>query len=228
MPKHLSIDNALDGNLKPVKDSDGTPCALEISSDKARVKSLEISGEAEGQTPTTGDGLATKQYVDDNAGGGGYWIQSWSARFYTRYDNWFYGSSLYGLNNFQWSTNRASSTLEYTWLDSWNPQLVVPKDCTLKEYNYTGSFSSSQTYQAALVKIPKPTYGSDATFNMEQIGSTQEVVATSNRPYSLGETGLSENLVAGDMLLPALRRTTTDNSTYYYFYMCFSIVCEVS
>tara|TARA_R110002012_G_scaffold1423_4_gene6051 strand:- start:1871 stop:2503 length:633 start_codon:yes stop_codon:yes gene_type:complete len=75
MPKHLSIDNALDGNLKPVKDSDGTPCALEISTDKARVKSLEISGEAKGQTPTTGDGLATKQYVDDNAGGSSnyYW-----------------------------------------------------------------------------------------------------------------------------------------------------------
>lgn len=76
MPKHLSIDNAIDGNLKPVKDSDGTPCALELSTDKARVKSLEISGEAKGQTPTTGDGLATKQYVDDNAGGGSdfYWI----------------------------------------------------------------------------------------------------------------------------------------------------------
>ena len=228
MSKSLSIDNALDGSLKPVKDSDGTLSALEVSTDKARVKSLEISGEAKGQAPTTGDGLATKQYVDDNAGGTAYWIQSWSARFYTRYDNWYYGSSLYGLNNFQWSTNRTSSTLEGTWLDSWNPQLVVPKDCTLKEYNYTGSFSSSQTYQAALVKIPKPTYGSDATFNMTQIGSTQEVEATSNRPYSLGETGLSENLVAGDMILPALRRTTTDNSTYYYFYMCFSIVCEVN
>ena len=68
MSKHLSVDNAIDGNLKPVKDSDGTSCALEISSDKARVKSLEISGEAKGQTPTTGDGLATKQYVDDNSG----------------------------------------------------------------------------------------------------------------------------------------------------------------
>lgn len=228
MPKHLSIDNAIDGNLKPVKDSDGTPCALELSTDKARVKSLEISGEAKGQPPTTGDGLATKQYVDDNAGGTSYWIQAWTSRFYNRYNNWYYGSSLYGLGYHQWSTSRSSSTLETTWLDSWNPQLVVPKDCTLKEYNYTGTFTSAQTYQVALVKIPKPTYGSNATLNMTQIGSTQEVEATAYNQYALGETGLSVALAKGDMILPALRRTTTDNSTTYYFYQCFSIVCEVS
>ena len=160
--------------------------------------------------------------------GGGYWIQTWSSRFYTRYDNWFYGSSIYGPNNHQWSTNRASSTLESTWFDSWNPGIVVPKDCTLTEYSYTGSFTSAQTYQVALIKIAKPTYGSDTTLNMTQMGSTQEVVATANNQYSLGETGLSVSLEKGDMILPALRRTTTDTSTYYYFYQSFSIVCEVS
>ena len=44
MSKPLSIDRAVDGNLKPVKDSDGTMTALEVSTDKVRVKALDIAG----------------------------------------------------------------------------------------------------------------------------------------------------------------------------------------
>ena len=45
MSKPLSIDKAVDGNLKPVKDSDGTLTALEISTDNVRIKNLEVSGD---------------------------------------------------------------------------------------------------------------------------------------------------------------------------------------
>ena len=30
----MSVDTPIDGNLKPLKDSDGTPCALELSTGK--------------------------------------------------------------------------------------------------------------------------------------------------------------------------------------------------
>ena len=43
--KTLSIDRAVDGNLKPVKDSDGILTALEVSTDNVRVKNLEVTGE---------------------------------------------------------------------------------------------------------------------------------------------------------------------------------------
>ena len=43
--KALSIDRAVDGNLKPVKDSDGTMTALEISTDNVRIKNLEVLGD---------------------------------------------------------------------------------------------------------------------------------------------------------------------------------------
>ena len=43
--KALLIDKAVDGNLKPVKDSDGTLTALEISTDNVRIKNLEVSGD---------------------------------------------------------------------------------------------------------------------------------------------------------------------------------------
>ena len=45
MSKPLSIDRAVDGNLKPVKDSDGTLTALELSTDNVRVKNLEVLGD---------------------------------------------------------------------------------------------------------------------------------------------------------------------------------------
>ena len=45
MSKHLSVDNALDGNLKPVNDSYGSLTALEVSTDNVRVKNLEVLGE---------------------------------------------------------------------------------------------------------------------------------------------------------------------------------------
>ena len=43
MSKPLQTDNPLDGNLKPVKDSDGVVSALEISTENVRVKNLEVS-----------------------------------------------------------------------------------------------------------------------------------------------------------------------------------------
>ena len=45
MAKDLQIDRAVDGNLKPVKDSDGTLTALEKSTDKVRTKALDVIGD---------------------------------------------------------------------------------------------------------------------------------------------------------------------------------------
>jgi len=45
MLKALQIDKAVDGNLKPVKDSDGTLTALEVSTDNVRIKNLEVLGD---------------------------------------------------------------------------------------------------------------------------------------------------------------------------------------
>ena len=43
--KTLQINKAIDGNLKPVKDSDGTLTALEVSTNNVRVKNLEVLGD---------------------------------------------------------------------------------------------------------------------------------------------------------------------------------------
>jgi len=228
MSKPLSIDKPLDGNLKPVKDSDGTMSALELSGDKVRVKGLEVLGEAKGQTPTTGDGLATKQYVDDNAGGTAYWVQQWNSRIYTRYNKWYLPNSTYGLSYYQWATTTNTTTLPSTWSDSYNPQIVIPKDCTLQSYNFTGTYNSTQTLEVALMTGEAPTFGSAGDWNMTQVGATQSVViGTSNVQNTVGQTGLSVSLNAGDNLIPYMRRSTTDTSSYYYFKGSFSIVCTI-
>jgi len=228
MPKTLSIDKAVDTHLKPVKDSDGILTALELSTDKARVKSLEISGVATGQTPTTSGELATKGYVDDNAGGTSYWIQTWAGRQYTRYDNWYFPSTTWSTTSTNWNSSFNSSSLPTAWYDSYAPQIVVPKDCTITEYTFTGNFQYTNTYQFALMKGTHPTFGSAGDYSLSQIGVTQEETsATANIYYEVGQTGLSVSLERGDMLLPTWRRTTEDTSTYRYLEMTFSIVCEI-
>ena len=48
MSKSLHIDKPVDSNLKPVKDSDGTNSALEVSTDTVRVKNLVVAGTTTG------------------------------------------------------------------------------------------------------------------------------------------------------------------------------------
>ena len=46
--KNLTLDNPVDEHLKPVKDLDGTSTAIELSTDKIRVKDLEVTGTTTG------------------------------------------------------------------------------------------------------------------------------------------------------------------------------------
>ena len=50
--KQLIVDHSIDSHLKPVKDSDGNICSLELSADKVRVGDFEVTGTATGITHT--------------------------------------------------------------------------------------------------------------------------------------------------------------------------------
>ena len=157
------------------------------------------------------------QLTNNGATADNRWRYHQNARFYTRYDNWYYPSSVYGMNSVNWSTTSSSSTKRTTWLDAYNPCLVMTDDITLTEYYFYGNFTSSQTYELCMLKGTGVTYGSAGDYSLSDIGSTQSVSATSNILYKIGETGLSVSLSAGDIIIPALRRTTTDTSSYTYF-----------
>ena len=84
MAKALSIDKAVDKHLKPVKDSDGTMTALEISTDAAKVNDLTVMGEVkesltvERDTTIGGDVILTssKKLILDNGEGSDTYITS--------------------------------------------------------------------------------------------------------------------------------------------------------
>ena len=48
--KALQIDRAVDGNLKPIRDADGTMTGMELSTDTLRVNNLEVMGELKYQS----------------------------------------------------------------------------------------------------------------------------------------------------------------------------------
>lgn len=198
MPKDLRIDNALDGNLKPVKDSDGTPCALEVSTDKARVKSLEISGEAKGQTPTTGDGLATKQYVDDNAGGSSdfYWILH--AGF--NYSSTAPAKVYIPLNGYILEAEGYSSRNEYQ-------VVIVPYDGYLQKViarseQNCGSVTVGLHISADNTEAPASTASHTVTVDM----STDDISTT----FAFGE---SASLSAGEVIAISFTPTNDSNDT---------------
>ncbi len=164
------------------------------------------------------------------AGGGGgggadTWTYQTGARWQTRNNNWYYPNSAYGPNFYIWSTNFSSTSLKTQWEDNRNPQIVVPKNLTLKSYKARGYFSSSQTYQLALL-TGTPSYGSAGNTILSQVGSTQTNNMTANIQNEFGEDGLNVSLSAGDMLVPALRRTTANTTANYYFYFNFLLIGE--
>lgn len=179
-------------------------------------------------TPSADTHVATKKYVDDNAGGTVYWMPQFSGRFYTRNLNWYFPSSSYGATYFNWSGSSGSTSLPTALNDGWNPMITIPKACTLTDYTFQGNFTNSQTYEVALLYGTKDNgFGAAGDYSLTQVGATQSQVATSAYQYQLGQSGLSVALAAGGVLMPVCRRTTTDTTSVYYFEMVFSFIAEV-
>ena len=154
-----------------------------------------------------------------SGGGASYWTPQWSTRYYTYASNWMSPSTTYGASYYQWNKNNGTSLLT-NWVDSNNPVIVVPRNCTLNTYSLLGRATSSETYQLALL-TGTPNYGSVGDTSLTQVGSTQTINATANIQNKLEETGLTVSLSQGDILIPMLRRTTNTSATYKFWYAVF-------
>ena len=173
--------------------------------------------------------------VDLSSGGGGKWIWESSFRWYTRYDDYYTYSNLYGARTVNWSKSHAS--IPYWWSAAYNPGIVVPQDCTLTSYMGFGKFTSNQTYELKVYVIHQDTpvnnfsYGSAFAVgdgDLTQIGSTQTQATTSTGAmYKVGQTGLSVSLKEGDIIWPFLRRTTSNTASYYFWYCNFQLIATI-
>jgi hypothetical protein len=177
-------------------------------------------------SPVSGQTLA---YVP--AGTGLSWINpvdkcdwQWNARWYTRYDDYFYPNSSYGMNEPNWSTS--SSSAKTTWLAYHMPPFVAPFAFTLRECFLRGAPSASATFELILKKGTPSWANSSSATTISNIGTLETLSCTSGRKNELGQSALSVSVAKGDILVPQLRRTTSNSSSYIYFLGVFSIVGE--
>ena len=232
---YLALQTEANGESKIwTYDAGGTDAHLEINADgditlDAASGNIYVKDAGGNYTPGSDYEIATKKYVDDNSGGTNNHILTFTARANTRYDNWYFPSSLYGPYYYAWTSSQNSSSLPTVWYDSYNPNLVVPVAMTLKSYHFYFNCSAhTENLEFATLKGTGVTYGSAGNYTLSNVGATQAVtIGTSNILYKAEQTGLSVSFAAGDIVMPTLRRTTLDTSDFKYVEISWSAVFEV-
>lgn len=205
MAKTLTTEHQLDSSLKPLKSGEELS-SLELCSqgNGARVTGdLEITGGfGKGDTPTAGNHLATKQYVDDNAGGdttltwsktvGGYKTNNNSASYY-----YF----AYYTNENLWSNSDTSPTsITYTDVNSYEWEAIA--DGTLTKISVSLRASDTGTTDPVKFYVFKGTPADDSsTTTLTQIGLTDAITPVASKQMVHSKTISSSNTFsAGDKL----------------------------
>jgi hypothetical protein len=175
-------------------------------------------------------GTASQQSIKAYVDGKQKWLQCIPFRYYTKYDNWYYPSTIYGPSYYNWSSTGNSSGQRLSHLDSWHPCIVVPHNMTLTEYWFQGNVTSGQDYEHVLLRgaLPASGFGSAGDYIYSTVGAVQQTTMTASIQYKIGQSGLSQLLVAGEILCPAMRRTTADTSSTYYMEGCLILVATVN
>ena len=243
-----TLDNAIGGNaahltLDPLGEINLTP-RTEVKSDtplKIKEKASAVAdtatyGQLWVKTATPNELYFTTDDGDDiqltsgtsTAGGGGTdtYCFSCTAKCRTQYNNWYYPNTAYGISYYYWLTTLSSTSLATSWYDSYVPGWIVPRDGEVKSYTIIGNISTTDTWEWAILKGTGVTPGSAGNWTLSNVGATQSAGGTANIIYKWEQTGLSTSVSAGDMLLPAFRRTTDNDSSYSYCEMGLSIIME--
>jgi len=177
-------------------------------------------------TKDTSTGNAVFKAAAGGGGGTQYWRPQWSAKMYTKSDNFYYPAFAEGPNSERWSNTWSNDSFEDDWPDDWSPQIIVPADCTLTEMALYGNPTSTQTYQMLLGYGTPDWDGVAGNTTLTQVGSGISKACTSGVYEKMEATGLSVSLSKGDILVPQFRRTTTDTTAIYYFEGVFMIEAE--
>lgn len=140
-----------------------------------------------------------------------------TARMYTRYNYYYYPNVTYGINYYNWNSTLSSVSPASVWAATYNPMYYVPFDCTIKEVYIVGEISSTQTIEFRLLH-GTPTYNSVSSTSLSDSGLIVNTSVTTGQRTRRGTANLNLSLSAGDILIPAMRRSTNPSSnTYAYF-----------
>lgn len=169
------------------------------------------------------------------AGGGGGTQQAafnFSARWYSRYNYWYFPSTTYGHSDLNWRTSFNSTSFPQSWSATNNPVFVAPKAFTLTSFQSYGnvSLSGQSTVDCELALLKgTPSYGNAGSISLSQVGTTRQMTHNTGRMVAMSQnvTGNQNASIAqGDILIPCFRRTSTVNSLYAYYEMNFNILGE--
>lgn len=142
-------------------------------------------------------------------------ILQYSARLYTRYNYWYYPSTIYGTEYYNWNSTSSSVSLDTSRSGSSHPLIVLPANMKLAEYSLHFNCSRAETFELAILK-GTPGWNGDTSVSLSQVGSTQSVSVLANQYKKMVESG-AWSLSKGDILVPAFRRTTNPSSSDYAY-----------
>ena len=225
--KRLEIANAIDENLKLVRDADGTDTSIQLSKDKLKVTGdLDVTGNIKTpnqSTPLSDFDLATKKYVDDNAGGGGTsrWAHSWGGYKTSNSSSTFYYFQYYPNNNV-WN-NADSSPTSISYFDIYAAEWIAPADGTLTQIDVfvRGYHSSAPDDVQFYVFKGTPSDSGSTSISLTQIAASGAVgigAGDGGKVFRQRATISSSNTFSsGDGLWIMLKKESHSNSTSYYF-----------
>lgn len=220
MAKILHISDAIDENLKLVRDADGTDTSIQLSKDKLKVTGdLDVTGNIKTpnqSTPLSDFDLATKKYVDDNAGGGGTsrWSHSWGGYKTSNSSSTTYYFQYYPNNNV-WNNSESSPT-SISYFDMYAAEWIAPADGTLTKIDVFVRGGSDDCQFYVFKGTPSSANGS---LSLTQIGASGACgITTSSKTFYKSATISSSNTFsAGDGLWVMLKKESHSTSTHFYF-----------
>ena len=127
---------------------------------------------------------------------------------YSSVNTWYVGNNNFG-----------TSITEGDWAGGFKmnyAQFTAVSNVKLIGWKFHGSFSSSVDWEMELWHTETPADGESDPEEATKIGSTQSVSATSTRLYTLGETGLTYSIPAGDQIYLLTRYTSGSSTKYSY------------
>ena len=95
-------------------------------------------------------------------------------------------------------------------------QFTAVSDVKLLGWKFIGSFSSTVDWEMEVWHTETASDGDSSPDEATKVGSTQSVTAVSGRLYSLGETGLTYDIPAGDQLYVLTRYTSGSGTKNSY------------
>tara|TARA_R100000664_G_C2732887_1_gene123060 strand:+ start:394 stop:1089 length:696 start_codon:yes stop_codon:yes gene_type:complete len=222
MSDSLKTDKTIDKHLHMLKTESGEISSLSVSTEGNGAKvtgDLNVTGNIKTpnqSTPLSDFDLATKKYVDDNAGGStSRWSHSWGGFKTSNSSSTTYYFQYYPNNN-MWNNADASPT-SISYFDIYAAEWIAPADGTLTKIDVfvRGGSDDCQFY----VFKGSPSESGSSSLSLTQIGASGAcgIDATNKVFHQTATISSSNTFSAGDGLWVMLKKETHSTSTHFYF-----------